>query len=200
MSEVLNLLFGSKEKARLLRFFLLNPGEEYESAEIMRKNMLSSTSVRRELNVFKKMRFVIERRKKGKAVYEVNPDFPFFAELRGLVDKSNVYPQCQSFAKIKGIGDVKLTLISGIFLNQSKSKIDMLLVVNSLNRAKLRNLMSSLEAEIGKEVRYFLLDSEEFKYRLNMLDRFLLEFLANPHEEIINRIPNLKRLIIGLKK
>ena len=60
--------------------------------------------------------------------------------------------------------------------------------------------MSSLEAEIGKEVSFVLMNSDEFKYRLDMLDRFLLDFLSSPHTEIVDKLPGLKHLILGLKK
>ena len=75
----------------------------------------------------------------------------------------------------------------------------MILVGDGISRAKLKNLMSSLEAEIGKEIDFVLMSGEEFKYRLNMLDKFILEFLEGPHEEIINKISGLKRLIANRK-
>jgi hypothetical protein len=59
--------------------------------------------------------------------------------------------------------------------------------------------MSSLESEIGKEISFVLMTMEEFKYRLNMLDKFILEFLEGPHEEIINKISGLKRFIAQRK-
>jgi hypothetical protein len=33
-----------------------------------------------------------------------------------------------------------------------------------------------------------------------MLDRFLLDFLESPHDELVNKIPRLKVFIAGLKK
>ena len=121
-------------------------------------------------------------------------------ELKGLFVKSNIYPQCNSLDKLKTIGDVKLALISGVFLNYAKSKADMVLVVNNVSRSKLKNLMSNIEAEVGKEISYVLMNNEEFKYRLDMLDRFLLDFLESPHDELVNKIPRLKPFIAGLKR
>ncbi|HDZ85646.1 MAG TPA: hypothetical protein ENH35_03820 [Candidatus Moranbacteria bacterium] len=199
MSEVLESLFGSKARARILRFFLLNAGEEYQPAEVAKKNMLKKQETRREINNFKKIKFVVERIKKGKKFYTVNTEFSFYPELRNLIVKSNVYPQCKSLGKVKDIGIVKLAVVSGVFLNYSRSKADMILVANNVSRSKLKNLMNSLEAEIGKEINYVLMNSEELKYRLNMTDRFLLEFLRGPHDEIINKVSGLKNLILALK-
>jgi len=54
--------------------------------------------------------------------------------------------------------------------------------------------------EIGKEINFVLMTMEEFKYRLNMLDKFILEFLEGPHEEIINKIQGLRQLIANRKR
>lgn len=200
MAEILEFLFGSKTKARLLRFFLMNPEQEFKTADISVKNIIKISQARSALNEFKKNRFILERKKGGVKYYILNQKFPFLVELKGLFIKSNIYPQCSSLDKIKTIGDVKLALISGVFLNYAKSKADMVLVVNNVSRSKLKNLMSNIEAEVGKEISYVLMSSEEFKYRLDMLDRFLLDFLESPHDELVNKIPRLKPFIAGLKK
>jgi hypothetical protein len=200
MSEMLDFLFGSKIKTRLIRFFLMNSDQEANVQEIAGKNMFKSSQIRGILNDFKKNKFVLERRKSGKKYYIVNQKFPFFLELRSLFIKSNVYPECGSLPKLKNIGDVKLALVSGIFLNYPKSKADIILVANNVSRSKLKNLMGNLEAEVGREISYVLMSSEEFNYRLNMLDRFILDFLESPHDEIINKIPRLKIFIAGLKR
>lgn len=200
MSEILEFLFGSKIKTRLIRFFLMNTEKDYSIQEICAKNMLNNSQTRTVLNEFKKNKFILERKRNGLKSYVFNPSFPFFIELKSLFIKSNVFPQCGSFDKIKTIGDVKLALISGVFLNYSKSKADLILVANNVNRTRLKNLMGAMEAEVGREISYVLMNSEEFKYRLDMLDRFLLDFMESPHDEIINKIPRLKIFIAGLKK
>jgi hypothetical protein len=200
MSETLEALFGSKARVRVMRFLLLNPEVEFNANEIAHKNMLKNEDTRKELANFKKIKFVLEKMKKGRKYYALNPQFAFYPELRALIVKSNIYPQCRSLGKVRGIGDVKLALVSGVFLNYPKSKADMVVVADNVNRSKLRNLMSSLEAEIGREITYVLMSHEELKYRLNMLDRFLLEFMENPHSELVNKISGLKRFMANLKK
>lgn len=200
MPDILEVFFGSKARTRILRFFLLNPEKEYDSNEVSRRNMLKPPEVLKEMNALSNIRFVHEHRRKGKRVYVLNTHFSFYPELRNLMIKSNVYPQCQSLGKIKNIGDVKLALVSGAFLDYPKSKADMIVVADNVSRVRLKNLMNNLEAEIGKEVSFVLMNSEELKYRMNMMDRFLMEFLEGPHDEIINKVPGMKRFIAGLKK
>jgi hypothetical protein len=76
----------------------------------------------------------------------------------------------------------------------------MVLVVNNINRAKLRQAITYLEAEVGKEIRFVLMNSEELHYRLNMLDRFFIEFLEGPYEEVVNKVAELKRFVAGIRK
>ncbi|MFA6047591.1 MAG: hypothetical protein WCV59_00615 [Parcubacteria group bacterium] len=199
MSELLENLFGSKERARLLRFFLQNPDQLYEFSDVVRKNMLKNTNTRRELQNLVRIKFAIKRTKQGKNFYQLNQDFNFYPELKNLIAKSNVYPQCMSLGKISKIGNIKLAAISGVFINYQKSKADMILVGDAISKAKLKNLMNNLEAEIGREINFVLMTMDEFKYRLNMLDKFVLEFLEGPHEEVINKIQGLKQLIANRK-
>ncbi len=193
-------LFGSKARARLIRFFILNPGIEFTSAQVAEKTLVSRTEVSRELIRLVKMKLVFERVRKNHKYFIVNEDFPFYMELKSLVSKLNIHAQSQVFRKLKIVGEVKLILISGLFLNYPKSKVDMILVVNNINRTKLKHAIAHLEAEVGKEIRFVLMNNEELHYRLNMLDRFFIEFLEAPHEEVTNKVPELKRFIAGLKK
>jgi hypothetical protein len=193
-------LFGSRPRARLIRFFTMNPEVEFSVADIVEKTLLSRVDVQREVKRFAKIKFVVEKSRQGKKLYVSNTDFPFYLEMKSLVSKLNVNAQSQVFRKLKTVGEVKLILISGLFLNYPKSKVDMVLVVNNINRTKLRQAIAFLEAEAGKEIRFVLMNSEELHYRLDMLDRFFIEFLEGPYEEVVNKVAELKRFVAGIRK
>lgn len=199
MSEVLENLFGSKEKARILRFFLQNPEKEFQFKEVMNKTMLRGQLARKEMASLTKIKFILTRNRKGNVFYILNQNFSFYPELKNLIAKSNVYPQCKTLEKIDSIGSMKYAAVSGIFINYPKSKADMILVGEDVSRNKLKVFMRNLEAEIGREINFVLMSSEELKYRLNMLDKFILEFFEGPHEEIINKVPGLKQFIAKRK-
>lgn len=199
MSDVLEAILGSKERMRLLRFFLQNPEHEYELKDISQRNMLVAKKMKKELVNLAKIKFVLTKTKKGKTLYFLNQSFVFCPELKELIAKDNMFPQSKSLDKIKNLGNIRLAVISGAFINYHKSKADMILVGDEINRSKLKNLMNNFEAEIGKEIDFVLMNNEEFKYRLNMLDKFILEFLEGPHEEVINKISGLKRFILSRK-
>ena len=79
-------------------------------------------------------------------------------------------------------------------MNYPKGRADLLLVGDEMSRAKLKHLLENLEAEVGKEINYSFMSSDEFKYRTDMLDKFIMEFLESPYEEIICKVPNLKEI------
>lgn len=126
--------------------------------------------------------------------FVLNQNFEFFSELRSLVLKSSVGEKEKLIQRISNLGRIRLALISGIFLsdpdsiNQYDAPADLFIVGDEINRAKLRNFLSSLEAEIGTEIKFTLMDKEEFDYRYSMFDRFVRVLLEGPHEKIINKI------------
>lgn len=200
MIDIFEMLFGSRARVRILRLLLLNPEKDFSHKEVTEKTMLRKPEAVKELLHLKKMKFVVERTKKGKKMVSVNPQFPFYAELKSLFSKSDTNPDSKTFQKISGVGEVKLLLISGVFLSYAKSKADMILVVNNINRTKLKAAMNHMEAHIGRDIRFVLMTGEELQYRLNMTDRFLMEFLEHPHREVINKVPELKRFVAGLRR
>ncbi len=194
MPEIFSQLFESKVKARLIKFFMLNDKREYSSQEVVQKNKMRSLQIARELHRFEKMKMIFARTRKGKKYFQTNTGFIFYPELKNLVVKSNTLPECRSLSQIKNLGKVKLALISGVFLNYPKGRADLLIVADEISRAKLKHLLENLEAEVGKEINYSIMDSDEFKYRTDMLDKFIMDFLEGPYEEIICKIPNLKEI------
>ena len=97
MSLVLfDTLFGSKARARLIRFFLVNPGTAFSSAEVAEKTLVPRADVARELTRLTKMKLLFERSQKGKKHFIANEEFPFYTELKSLVSKLNIHAQSRS--------------------------------------------------------------------------------------------------------
>ena len=126
--------------------------------------------------------------------FAINPNFEFFSELRSLILKSSAGEKEKLINKVSNLGRIRLAVISGIFLsdpdsiNQYDAPADLFIVGDEINRAKLRNFLGSLEAEIGTEIKFTLMDKEEFDYRYSMFDRFVRVLLEGPHEKIVNKI------------
>ena len=123
--------------------------------------------------------------------YFLNRDFEFFSELRDLVLKSLPAEKNGMIERINRLCRIKLAIISGIFLNKDNidpTVADLLIVGDDIEQRKLRNFLKSLEAEVGKDIKFAVMDKEEFKYRLAMFDRFVRVLMEAPHEKLINKL------------
>jgi hypothetical protein len=168
--------------------------------EIKTRNKLSASESSTVIGQLVKARFLFSRLKNKQKIYYLNSRYPFYQELKNLVVKSNIYPQCSSLKRVEKLGEVKLALISGAFVNYPRAKTDFLIVGDLISKAKFNHLLEELEAELGREINYSLLSFQEFKYRVNMFDKFILEIFEEPHEIIINKVPNLTKEIVTIKK
>jgi len=123
----------------------------------------------------------------GRIYYGLNHKFEFSDELKNLM----LTPPPASFARmekrISTLGRIKLALVSGVFLNK-ENVADLLVVGDDVDRRKFKNFLKSLEAEIGTQIIYAIMDREEFSYRRAMFDRFVRLMLEGPHEILIDRI------------
>ena len=132
--------------------------------------------------------------KSGNEKFVLNPSFEFFPELRSLVLKSSPAEMSHMASRIQKLGKVKLAIIAGIFFNDMDSvdsydtPADLFIVGDDVNKKRLRSFLGALEAEVGMEIKFTLMDKEEFEYRLGMFDRFVRVLLEGPHEKIINKL------------
>ncbi|MBX4211790.1 MAG: hypothetical protein KW806_03325 [Candidatus Yanofskybacteria bacterium] len=128
-----------------------------------------------------------------KELYLLNPEFEFFSELRALVLKASPAEKNNLARRISRLGGVKLAVISGILLNPDNaeamtSQTDLFIVSDYVDRQRLNRFLKSLEADVGTEIRFGLMDKQEFDYRYGMFDRFVRVLLEGPHEKIINKL------------
>ncbi len=200
MPEILETLMGSKSRARVMRFFVLNPGKQFTTSDVREKTQVTPTEVRKNVTALQKIGLIRVVSKNGKKHYILNESFVYYVELRNLFVKSNVYPHCSEVKNLKNVGNIKLVMISGVFMNYDRSAIDLLVVGDDIKREKLLKVIEAIEAEIGHEIKYMALTMEDFHYRIEMMDRFLIELFAGPQDAIINMVPRLARFIAEIKR
>ena len=192
--ETLEKLFDSKIRVRLLKFFLNNPEEKFQVIEIAKKIKTKPAATRKELKRLKEIGFIKMFLRLGKKHYKINQNFTFYAEIKKLILKANPPNGTEILNQIKKIGKVKFALLSGLFVNFNKSSVDLFIVGENIKRAKLKNLLENLEADIGKEINYVLMNTQEFLYRQNMCDKFIADLFEKPNEILINKIQEKKKI------
>jgi len=186
--EILEQLFDSPVKVKLLKLFLRNTDESFQLKEIVRRVKSDTYACRRQLAKLESINLLSTRLKDKNKVYFINTDFDFYNELRTLVLKSSPASKEKILSRLRSLGKVKLTILSGIFLNAENSRVDLLVVADNIKKAKLSNFLRDLEAEVGKEIDYVVFSTADFNYRYDMFDRFLRDVLEKPHEKLINKL------------
>lgn len=189
--DTLEQLFASPARARLLKLFLMNPEMRVTAAEASRRARVRPRQFAAEARRLSKIQIL--RRAKGRgtggqAAYTANRDFPLFAELRNLILKSAPHAKGQLAAKIRRLGNIKLALLSGAFIDSPDSRVDLLLVGDGFRKARLKSFIQRLESQVGRELNYVAMSSAEFRYRRDMYDRFIRDTLELPHETLINKL------------
>lgn len=139
----------------------------------------------------KRKRAVKVRRAAGQPRYILNNSFEFLYELRDLVLKASPAEKISLIGRINKLGRIRLAIIAGIFMNRESpdpTVADLLIVGDDIDQRRLRAFLKSLEAEVGKEIKFAVMEKEEFQYRWSMFDRFIRVLLESPHEKLINKL------------
>ena len=123
----------------------------------------------------------------GRMYYGLNPKFEFLNELKNLILTSPPASFNRMAKRISSLGRIKLALVSGVFLNK-ENVADILIVGDDVDRRRFKKFLQTLEAEVGTQLLYAIMDKEEFSYRRAMFDRFVRLMLEGPHEVLIDRI------------
>ena len=194
---MLEKLFGSKTRVKILKLFLLHPQNKFYIRQLARDQKLQLNSVRRELENMEKFGILTssssnreETAQSGgqeKKYYQANLEFVLFDEIKALIVKAQILYEKDFIVKLQSAGRVKLLVLTGLFVNNQNSLID-LLIVGKLNKVKLAKLIRELENELGKEINYTLFNSREFKYRRDITDIFLYGILESKKMVVIDEI------------
>lgn len=189
-------LFGSKTRVKLLQLFYGNPNRSFYVREITRKIDEQINSVRRELANLLNVGIIVSDTTNNRLYYEVNQTFEYYKPLKeifGQADDTKVSvkrPKAGAGApdqdKIKALGNVDLVLLTGQFTRDEASGID-LLVVGDINQNALQKYVSELEAQEGKDVRFVCMPFKEFEYRRQIKDRFITNVLESKKQILIDK-------------
>lgn len=183
---MLEHLFGSTTRARLLTFFFSHPSAAYFTREVTRKIRGHLTGVRRELDNLTALRVLTRRGEGRKKYYRVNPEFLLFPDLKQLLFKGQIMVELNLLRRLQRIGRIETVVLTGFFISDERSPTD-LLMVGSINRRKLRRLMNTVQRELDHELRYTSMPRREFLFRNDLADRFLYQILEGRKIVVLDR-------------
>jgi len=202
--DILEKLFGSAAKVKIIKLYLFNPDTTFDTAEASERAKIPVGTARREIANLEKIGFVKQRvyskeviRQKNRNIqitrrrvsgWTLDQKFPYIEAIKTFLSNINPFRHKDIILKISRAGKIQLLIISGIFIKDPDSRVDLLVVGDKLNQNHLDNIVKIIESEIGKEIRYVVFETQEFNYRYSMFDKLIRDILDYPHEKIINKL------------
>ena len=200
---MLEHLFGSKTRVKLLRVLFNNPSQPYFLRELARKLKTQLNAVRREVENLERVgivRSVAEpvgaeavkrsrRRHRGgsKKYIQINTDFILYPELKALLIKAQLLLERTFVGRIEQLSPLKLFVLSGFFAGIENFPTDMLIVGN-VNKRSLARIIKEFERELDRPVNYTVMSVQEYQYRQDITDRFLYDILESQKIVIVDKL------------
>jgi len=174
-------IFISKVRVKVLQLFYGNLGQIFHVREIVRRVSEEINAVRRELARLEKAGMVTSEWRANRRYYYIRTDYVFGQDLLSMVAKTTGLGGDIVKGKSK-LGKVKFAMLSGVFarnIDAGPNEVDLLLVGNII-MPQISSFVKDEEARRGREINYTVMTEEEFTFRKRRRDPFLLGILEKP--------------------
>lgn len=174
-------LFISKVRVKILQLFLSNPKKIFHVRDIVRRVKEEINAVRRELARMDKASMAHSEWRANRRFWWFRKDYIFYPELLALVSKT-IGLGGDIIKNKNRLGKVKYAALSYGFVtgrDSGPNDVD-LLVVGNVVLPELSAIVKEEEARREKEINYTVMSEEEFNFRKKRRDPFITEVLENP--------------------
>ncbi len=223
--DVLEKIFGSAAKVKIMRLFLFNPNTPFDLAKIVERAKITPQATRLNIRLLENAHlirprtFVKDGRKaereaengekegregagnkmnnrgrKSVAIRKrvrgwiLNENFSYLLPLQSFLVQASPLQDQIIIRKFNRVGKIKLLIISGVFIQERDSRVDILVVGDGLRRGTIDTTIKDMEAELGKDIAYSVFETKDFQYRLGMYDKLIRDILDYPHKKLVNRL------------
>lgn len=202
--EILEKLFGSSAKVKVIKLFLMNRDRAFGAVEVAQRARVSEGIARREIYGLERMGFLkkhsytkearvqknrsITTIKKKMSGWTLDRRFPYIDEFDAFLSNINPFKHKDIVDKISHSGKIQLLVVSGVFIKYPEARADLLVVGDNIKMNHLENTIKTIESEIGQEIKYAIFETSEFNYRHSMFDKLIRDILDFKHEKIINKL------------
>jgi predicted nucleotidyltransferase/predicted transcriptional regulator with HTH domain len=177
--EILDRLFSSKLRIKLLDVFLSLPNARFYIRELERKIEEEAKNVSRELKNLETLGLLISEKQGNLKYYSVNEDFFLYPELKAIIFKTTGVKGLlkEALEKLKGI---ETAFIYGTYATgkESESSDVDIMIIGKPDLTELNEIISNLEEKLSREINYMCFDQEEFKKRRKAGDAFINDVLS----------------------
>jgi DNA-binding transcriptional ArsR family regulator len=194
---MIDKLFGSKTRVKLLHLFMNHPGQSFYVREITRLIDEQINSVRRELSNMLEVGIITSDTADNKLYYQAHQRYEFYRPLRAIFAGESMGSEEKTAEEkatvnqnevdiISNIPSVRLAIFAGVLVKGSTSTVDVILVGN-VALSKVKAAIGMIEKLEGRELNYTVLPYDEFYYRLSVRDKFITEVLASKHSVAVDK-------------
>jgi len=198
MTDSLAILFGSPARVKLLRFFLFNPSQEFTFDDISRRAKLVRRTARTEMNALeraevikKKTVFVKHPTRDVKTrgqIYILNAKFPQLASLQTFLFETAPINGKTLLKHMRKVGPLDFLACAGVFMREFDRRLDVLIGMKKVATPKVEVAIRALEAELGIEIRYAILATEDLKYRVGMYDKLIRDVFDYRYQILVDKV------------
>jgi predicted nucleotidyltransferase len=163
---MLERLFTSRVRVRLLTLFVTRPAEAFYIRQIGRITGETYNNVRQELKNLAELGLIREERRANATYYQANVEHFLFPELKRLVLKTEAVGDRLREA-LSTLENIRVAFIYGSTARgreAASSDID-LMVIGDVDLEALDRAADNIEEELGRTVNYTVFDVEEWRER-----------------------------------
>ncbi|MBN1272575.1 MAG: nucleotidyltransferase domain-containing protein [Candidatus Aminicenantes bacterium] len=177
--EIINRLFSSKIRVKLLDAFLSFPKVRFYTRELERRINEEAKNISRELKNLENLGLLTSEKIGNQKHYSANEDFFLYSELKGIIFKTTGVLGLlkEALAKIKGI---EAALIYGSYATgkESESSDVDLMIIGKPDLTELNEEIGLLEDRLNREINYICFDRTEYENRKKAKDAFISDISA----------------------
>lgn len=189
---------------KLLRLFIFNPEHTFTNKEVAVRAKITIDTLRLEISIMKQMGFIKKKvayrqttigkgkskkvKKKKVSAWTLNEKFPYIESLQSFLVNATPIKNKDIPKRLSSAGVIKLIVVLGVLIQNWDSRLDILIVGNNIKKQQLKTAIKSIESELGKELKYAVFNTQEFKYRMGVHDRLLRDVFDYDHKIVLDKI------------
>jgi predicted nucleotidyltransferase len=192
---MLERLFTSRVRVRLLTLFITHPSESFYIRQITRITGETYNNIRQELQNLAALGFIQEERQANALYYKVNTEHFLFPEIKILILKTEAVGDRLREA-LSTLGNIQVAFLYGSTAKGTdfpSSDID-LMVIGEVNLDVLDKMINTIEEEIGRTVNYTLFSAKEWQNRVKQRNSFVKDVLIHKKIFLLGDINDLSAI------
>lgn len=182
-------------RAKILRLLVLYDTDEHTLSSLTERTGVTPAAAAKEVAVLHGLGILRETKGQGKndkerqknTRYSFNYKFKHAQSLAAFVRDVSEDRFDDVDRALRHAGRFSAIVLSGVFLGDLQRPADLIIVGDAVNEKRLEKAVRSFEPRYGREIRYAVFSTPEFRYRLTIHDKLVRDTLDYPHRILLNK-------------